>query len=62
VDIRVGLVTDATHFLVRGVTVLLLSSMVALGTAWLAGNARDDTRSLIEMLDLSLRRARVFGS
>jgi hypothetical protein len=59
--IRVGLATDATHFLARGAAVLLLSAMLGLGTAWLAGSARDDTRSLAEMLDLSLRRARVFG-
>jgi hypothetical protein len=58
--IRVGLAADAANFLVRGVAVLLLSAMLGLGTAWLARSARDDTRSLSAMLDLSLRRARVF--
>jgi len=57
---NVGLRADAANFLVRGAAVLLLSAMLGMGTAWLAGTLRDTTRSLADMLDLSIRRARVF--
>jgi len=58
--IYVGLTVGAPNFLVRGTAVLLLSLMLGMGTAWLAGTLNDATRSLADMLDLSIRRARVF--
>jgi len=58
--IYLGLSADAANFLVRGAAVLLISAMLGLGTAWLAGGLKHDTRSVAEMLDLSIRRGQVF--
>jgi len=59
--IYAGLSADAANFLVRGAAVLMLSAMLGLATAWLAAGLRDETRSLTEMLELSVWRARAFG-